>query len=218
MEHIRQDVVNRLRVSGIVSKNKRYFCHVWKNNCRLFLSVTFNHVIWQRRGEVLVVGGEGRGGGAILPCLCGFSLSFTQKYKCIYFVGESTTPNWPWVWMWTCPNVDALPLSLKVNWDMNQLQNTTAEDWWIDDLFLSVCGCYGGAFSPKLSNTCLILFIYTQFCSVVTLLLLSSRQSRAEVVHAVGCEGCSGSRYTWLMGQAGGAFTRRFVCRGQEWL
>lgn len=86
MEHIRQNVINHLRVSGIVPKNKRYFCHIWKNNCQLFLSVTFNHIIWQRREEVLV-------GGGILPCLCGFSLSFTQKYKYIYFVGESTTLN-----------------------------------------------------------------------------------------------------------------------------
>lgn len=173
----------------------------------------------QRREEVLVVGGEG---GDSPRCLCGFSLRFTQKYKYIYFVGESTTPNWPWVWMWTCPNVEVTPPthppSLKVNWDMNQLRDTTAGNWWIDDLFLSVCRRYGGAFSPKLSNTCIILFIYTQSCSVVTLLLLSYRQSRAEVMRAAGCEGCSGSRYTWLMGQAAGAFTRRFVCRGQEWL
>lgn len=85
MEHISQVVINRLRVSGTVSKNKRYFCHIWKNNYRLFFSVTFNHIIWQRREEVLVVGGEGRGReGVIHLFLCGFSLSFTQKY--IYFL------------------------------------------------------------------------------------------------------------------------------------
>lgn len=96
MEHISQVVINRLRVSGTVSKNKCYFCHIWKNNYRLFFSVTFNHIIWQRRKEVLLVGGEGwggegRGGGDSPVSVWVLSQLHPEIY--IFFVGELTTPN-----------------------------------------------------------------------------------------------------------------------------